>query len=354
MSPPSQDTQPISLLCVDDDEWVLDILKIFFEREGDFSLFTCSSGSEALSLIGQYQFDAIIADYSMPDIDGITLLKEIRSQNDPALFIMFTGRHLAQVAIETLNNGGNYYMQKGVEIQRELPKVLEFIRTSVRNRRGQRTPDESDAWYRSVVEHQQDLLCNFLPDGTHYAHQRTIYPVLQSTSGTAIRNFLEIIPEEEREEVKKILGALTPENPGTYIEHHVLDFKGTPASTSGGTGHSSMNRVRSRNILPRAGIYRMLSAWQYPPQGYFQRTLRITGDNRHQQSPRGRQQLPNSRIWLNPSRTSSTPSLPSIKQELSLHGTRRLQNSPVLTKRPCSGKAIMPMLSPSMANRARC
>jgi DNA-binding response OmpR family regulator len=163
MTPQSPEPYLISLLCVDDDEWVLDILRQFFEREGDFSLFTCTSGSEALSLIGQYQFDAIIADYSMPDIDGISLLKEIRSQNDPALFVMFTGRHLAQVAIETLNNGGNYYVQKGVRVQRELPKVIEFIRNSVRHRKREYTTADSDAWYRTVVEHQQDLLCNFLP-----------------------------------------------------------------------------------------------------------------------------------------------------------------------------------------------
>ena len=72
----------------------------------DFSVFCCTTPSEALRLISQYQFDAIISDYAMPEMDGITFLKEIRAQNDQALFIIFTGRHLAQVAIETLNNGG--------------------------------------------------------------------------------------------------------------------------------------------------------------------------------------------------------------------------------------------------------
>ncbi len=70
---------------------VLEVLKKYFERDEDFSVFTCTNGSDALHLISQYQFDAIIADYSMPEMDGITLLKEIRSQNDPVLFILFTG-----------------------------------------------------------------------------------------------------------------------------------------------------------------------------------------------------------------------------------------------------------------------
>jgi PAS domain S-box-containing protein len=226
VTPSSQDTSPISLLCVDDDEWVLDLLKTFFEREGDFSIFTTSSGSEALSLIGQYQFDAIIADYSMPDIDGITLLKEIRSQNDPALFIMFTGRHIAQVAIETLNNGGDYYVQKGVDIQRELPRVIEFIRASVRRKRRESKPAESDSWYRSVVEHQQDLLCSFLPDGsTNVANEQ--FTRFTGKNAATVNNFFDIIPEKERHEVRRILQALTSENSNTYIEHHVFDHRGT-------------------------------------------------------------------------------------------------------------------------------
>jgi len=135
MSTQHEDSQPISLLCVDDDVNVLDVLKKYFEKKPDFSVFTCTSPSEALGLIGQYQFDAIISDYAMPEMDGITLLKEIRAQNDQALFIIFTGRHLAQVAIETLNNGGNYYIQKGVDVLFDIQKVESFIRTSIYNRR---------------------------------------------------------------------------------------------------------------------------------------------------------------------------------------------------------------------------
>jgi PAS domain S-box-containing protein len=226
MSTAPTDSPPISLLCVDDDPWVLDALKIFFERETDFSLFSCSSGTEALTLVSQYQFDAIIADYTMPEIDGISLLKEIRSQNDQALFIMFTGRHLAQVAIETLNNGGNYYVQKGVEILQELPKVRDFIRNSVQARRHHdhsRTSSvvEPDTRYRSLVEQQQDLLCCFVPDGTCTLANEAFNRFTGSTATQC--NFLAIIPEDERGEIRKLLMTLTPENAGTYIEHNVMD-----------------------------------------------------------------------------------------------------------------------------------
>lgn len=227
MSTPQNDLPPISLLCVDDDASILDILKNYFSSKPDFSVFCCSTPSEALDLINQYQFDAIISDYAMPDMDGITLLKEIRAQNDQALFIIFTGRHIAQVAIETLNNGGNYYVQKGIDVISDIRKVEEFIRSAIQNRRMVNQAPGSDTRYRSLVEQQPDLLCCFLPDGsctlanTAYAHF-----IGRKESEISQTNFLTIIPTNERERIAKLLSSLTTQYPGTYIEHHVLNNKG--------------------------------------------------------------------------------------------------------------------------------
>ena len=235
MSTTPSDSQPISLLCVDDDAGVLDVLKKFFEREADFSVFTCTNGPDALGLVNQYQFDAIIADYSMPEMDGIELLKEIRAHDDPVLFIMFTGRHLAQVAIETLNNGGNYYVQKGVDIYHEIPRVRDFIRNAVLSRRRDhpgafvQAAMEPDTRYRSLVEKQPDLLCCFLPDGTATLANGA-YSQFSGVAESAIpsTNFLSTIPEDERGEIEKHLASLTLENSSAYIEHHVLDGAGKP------------------------------------------------------------------------------------------------------------------------------
>jgi PAS domain S-box-containing protein len=228
--PSSSDTQPpISLLCVDDDVNVLDVLKTYFESRPDFSVFCVTTPSEALGLVSQYQFDAIISDYAMPEMDGIELLKEIRAQNDQALFIIFTGRHLAQVAIETLNNGGNYYVQKGTDVVSDIRKVENFIRTSIHNRRMSRQVPGSDSRYRSLVEQQPDLLCCFLPDGTcTLANSAYAYFIGRKESEIPQTNFLSIIPRNEREGIQKRLASLTTQYPGTYIEHHVLNNKGEP------------------------------------------------------------------------------------------------------------------------------
>ena len=55
-------TEPglISILCVDDEPLLLEVIKKFFEREPGFSVKTCTTGRDALELWNALEFDAII------------------------------------------------------------------------------------------------------------------------------------------------------------------------------------------------------------------------------------------------------------------------------------------------------
>jgi len=57
-------------------------------------------------------FDVIISDYEMPGMNGIEFLKKIREKNAIIPFIIFTGRGREDVAIEALNSGASFYLQK--------------------------------------------------------------------------------------------------------------------------------------------------------------------------------------------------------------------------------------------------
>ena len=69
------DNAVISILCVDDEPFVLEILKKFFERESGFSVKTCLNGRDAREILKTQPFEVIIADFGLPDIDGIQLLR---------------------------------------------------------------------------------------------------------------------------------------------------------------------------------------------------------------------------------------------------------------------------------------
>ncbi|MFW9916508.1 MAG: PAS domain S-box protein, partial [Candidatus Thorarchaeota archaeon] len=101
------------VLLVDDDEHLLTVAKRFLtQKVSSFDVVTTKSPHDALRLLGEQPFDAIVADYQMPKMNGIELLKIVRDEIYAIPFIMFTGRGHEEVAIQALNLGADYYLKK--------------------------------------------------------------------------------------------------------------------------------------------------------------------------------------------------------------------------------------------------
>ena len=115
------------------------------------------------NLLNAHQIDAVIADFGLPDMDGINLLRETRARGFSGLFIIITGKHRAHVAIDALNNGADYYVQKGGGIVNDIEALVAFIKQGVGKIRADRALLENASLYRSVIEQNPDLLCRFLP-----------------------------------------------------------------------------------------------------------------------------------------------------------------------------------------------
>ena len=156
----------ISVLLVDDDPMILDVTSLYLQRGGEFSVTTCEGASDALGVLGGRSFDAIISDYEMPEMDGIEFLKAVRARGQTAPFIIFTGRGREDVVIEALNNGANFYLQKGGDPKSQFAELKNMIRQAVQNTRAEAALRMSEARYRAVVESQTELISRFRPDGT--------------------------------------------------------------------------------------------------------------------------------------------------------------------------------------------
>jgi len=99
-------------LYVDDEPDILDLGKLFLEREGEFSVTITSSARDGLETLSGTAFDAVISDYQMPDMDGLEFLKEVRSRYGNLPFILFTGRGREEVVIEAINLGVDFTSRK--------------------------------------------------------------------------------------------------------------------------------------------------------------------------------------------------------------------------------------------------
>lgn len=142
----------ISILYVDDEPGLLEIARIFLEASGEFTVTTTTSAEKSLELLSTRLYDAIISDYQMPDIDGIALLKIVREKYDDTPFILFTGRGREEVVIEAINNGADFYIQKGGDPESQFAELAHKIRQAVRRRETERELRRSESRLRSFVE----------------------------------------------------------------------------------------------------------------------------------------------------------------------------------------------------------
>jgi two-component system chemotaxis response regulator CheB len=104
-----------SILLIDDSSFTKKVLRRMLQTHPDFQVIAeAANGSEGLSMIEKYKPDIVILDVEMPIMNGLELLKKVKSSPHRPRFLLFsahTQRH-AQITIECLLEGGSDYICK--------------------------------------------------------------------------------------------------------------------------------------------------------------------------------------------------------------------------------------------------
>ncbi len=105
-----------TVLIVDDDELVAEAHRKLLCRAG-FGAIAVSNSLTALELLKRGDvFDAIISDIVMPNMDGVTLLREVRKHNLDVPVILMTGNPSFDTAVSAVQHGGFRYLTKPVDM----------------------------------------------------------------------------------------------------------------------------------------------------------------------------------------------------------------------------------------------
>jgi CheY-like chemotaxis protein len=101
------------ILIVDDDIDTLRLVGLMLERQG-YQIIAASTGQQALSLARVEKPDLILLDLMMPDIDGITVARRLRSgpETKDILIIMFTAKGQTNDKLEGFEAGADDYLTK--------------------------------------------------------------------------------------------------------------------------------------------------------------------------------------------------------------------------------------------------
>ncbi|MDD1743482.1 MAG: PAS domain S-box protein [Methanomassiliicoccales archaeon] len=142
----------IRALCIDDDPALLDISKNFLERDGEIAVEPSTSAMDAMVMLETKHFDVIVCDYQMPKIDGIQFLKSLRIQGRTTPFILFTGKGREDVVIDALNNGADFYLQKGGDPKTQFMELANIIKRSVSQRQALEQLHESEEIYEKLFK----------------------------------------------------------------------------------------------------------------------------------------------------------------------------------------------------------
>jgi len=146
----------LNILVIDDDAALLEALRAYLTHTADVHVQTIQTSREALDLLSNSQYDAIVLDYDMPEIDGLEILKIIRSRGDTTPVILFTGVGREHTAIEALNLGADFFIKKGENPEAMLQTVLERIEQAVDGKIGGRLIGAAQKMLTDVINFSSD------------------------------------------------------------------------------------------------------------------------------------------------------------------------------------------------------
>lgn len=105
-----------TILIVDDEKSILDLLSVVFKKEG-YLVKTNPGTPKVFETIGENDFDVLICDIKMPQVDGMDLLKQAKARNPTAPVIMITAYGSVKQAVEALRMGALDYVVKPFDIE---------------------------------------------------------------------------------------------------------------------------------------------------------------------------------------------------------------------------------------------
>ena len=142
-----------TILIVDDEFDMLQLLKRSLEPDLDCRIDTASSGKDALELISQQAFDLVLADIKMPEMNGLELLERIKQDYPDLTVVMMTAFGGVETAVQAMRNGAYDFVTKPFDhetIMVRLEKALERSRLLKENFRLQMKCQDRDIFQNLV------------------------------------------------------------------------------------------------------------------------------------------------------------------------------------------------------------
>jgi cyclic di-GMP phosphodiesterase len=195
------------ILVVDDEETIREIVSSMLGG-AHFQTRQAASGVEALAILESGEdFDLVLSDLMMAEMDGIALLERAKERYPDMPVVMVTAVHDIQVALQALRNGAYDYLLKPFERE----QLLATVRRALENRRLKRENDayrtnlealvaaRTQQWKTALseIEKSYDILLEALGDALDLKDNETEYHSRRVTAFTIAIASKMGLPKEE-------------------------------------------------------------------------------------------------------------------------------------------------------------
>jgi DNA-binding NtrC family response regulator len=116
-----------TILIVDDEKYILELMTDALESE-DYTVIAAESGEDALTKLKTRTVDLIISDQAMKSMDGLSFLKQVKTEYPHIITIMLTGYAKLDTAMDAINEAGVY---KFFEKPCSIPKLKTTVRRAL-------------------------------------------------------------------------------------------------------------------------------------------------------------------------------------------------------------------------------
>lgn len=145
----------MNILFVDDNTDILEQAKLFLKRENkNFKIDTFESAEKAMKKMGTKNYDAIVSDYRMPEINGLEFLMRVRGKGNDIPFIVLTGYGGNKIHEKVSEYGADHFLIKGMNPKKTYSVLADYIEETIEGKQeegSERTSSEKELYEKVQI-----------------------------------------------------------------------------------------------------------------------------------------------------------------------------------------------------------
>lgn len=173
------------ILIIEDDEKISRVIELELEFAG-YKVSKAYTGRKGLNIYETEQIDLILLDVMIPELNGLEVLRRIRTTDEDIKIIMLTARDTVMDKVGGLDGGANDYMTKPFEIEELLARIRVHLKTTGNNEINELIQFKSieihpntrevyvDGLNAELTQKEYDLLYYFISNKNQVLHREQI------------------------------------------------------------------------------------------------------------------------------------------------------------------------------------